>query len=385
MRRGRVLLRKPWVVDAALAAFVTVIALAQQSSSVGVTPATRSVGLAFAALYPLLLVARRRAPATVFAVMLGVLAVWAATGAATSGAGVPVLVGLYTVAAYRPGRVSVPVAVITAVMILAVQAQSAQVTSNVVETFASCAAAWWLGRNSRARRSQSEALSVYAEELAATRERLVEQRVADERLRIAREMHDVVAHSLGVVAVQAGVAEYVLDEDPSQARLSVATIRDAARTGLADMRRTLGLLRSADATTDREAWPRLTDVPGLVSSLRCGSGWDIDLYVSGDPPVALDPALQLSVYRVVQEALTNAGKHAPGSHVSVHLAYGVDDVEVEIIDDGSARPLDVPGSGNGLVGMRERVRMFGGTFEAARRIGGGFRVAARFPVVGGTA
>ncbi len=148
------------------------------------------------------------------------------------------------------------------------------------------------------------------------------------------------------------------------------------------MRRTLGLLRTGDQPADREAAPRLADLPQLVRAHGSGAQLDVDLRVSGQPPAALDPALELSVYRVVQEALTNACKHAPRSHVTVDLTYGTNGVDVEITDNGSAAPLGLPGSGNGLAGMRERVGMFGGTFEAARRIGGGFRVAARFPVGG---
>ena len=373
------------MVDAALAVFVIVMALAQQSASVADTPATHSTGLAFAALLPFVLVVRRRAPVVVWAVMLGVLAVWAATGAATSGAGIPVMVAVYTVAAYRSALASIPVSIATAVSILGVQAQSVAVTSNFVEVVATCAAVWWLGANARTRRFQRASLAAYAEELAATRERLAQQRVADERLRIAREMHDVVAHSLGVVAVQAGVAEHLLEENPPQARNSVATIRNVARTGLQDMRWTLGLLRSNGDTSDREWSPRLADVPELVQTLSSGSRLDVDFRVTGQPLQPLPPALELSAYRVVQEALTNACKHAPGSRVTVQLRYGHDELDVEIVDDGSNTPLDLPGSGNGLVGMRERVGMFGGTLEAARRIGGGFRVAAHFPVAGGTA
>lgn len=384
-RRGQTLLGSALVVDSALAAFVVVIALAQQSSSVADTPATHTIGLAFATLFPLPLVLRRRAPVLVLAVMLMVLAAWAATGAATSGAGIPVMVALYTVAAYRSARVSVPVAMVTAAGIVGAQAQAVEVTSNLVEVVASCAGAWWLGANARTRRAQKDALAAYADELAATREALAGQRVAEERLRIAREMHDVVAHSLGVVAVQAGVAEHLLEEDPTQARGSVATIRTVARDGLQDMRRTLGVLRSHEDMADHEAWPGLTNVPQLVERLGRGSQLDIDLSVTGEPSRTLPPALELSVYRVVQEALTNVCKHAPGSCVSVQLRYGEDDITVEVVDDGSTTSLDLPGSGIGLVGMRERVAMFGGTLDAARRIGGGFRVAARFPVTGGTA
>lgn len=375
--------RHPQVVDCALVGFVTVLALAQQLSSVGDTPATHSTGLAFAALFPMALIFRRRAPVVVMATMLVGLAAWGATGAATSGAGIPVMVAVYTVAAYRPTRLSTAMAAVTAVWIIGVQTQSVQVTSNVVEVVASCAAAWWLGDNAQTRRKQRDALAAYADELAATREQLAQQRVADERLRIAREMHDVVAHSLGVVALQAGVAEHLFEEDPPQARDSVATIRTVARAGLQDMQRTLGVLRSTEATSPR-ATTRLSDVPQLVESLRRASSLDVDFQVIGDPPTALAPALELSVYRVIQEALTNACKHAPGSRVTVALRYDRDELGVEVVDDGSDRPMDLPGSGNGLVGMRERVSMFGGTFEAARRIGGGFRVAARFPVPRGS-
>jgi signal transduction histidine kinase len=380
-----VLFGNPLLADFALVVFVAVIAVAQQTSSVADSPATHTTGLTFSALLPLVLVLRRRAPVLVLVVMLAIVAAWAVTGAATSGAGIPILVGVYTAAAYRPAWVSSVLAVVTAVGILGVQAQSVQVTSNLVEVVASCAGAWWLGANARTRRSQRDALAAYAEELATTREQLAQQQVAEERLRIAREMHDVVAHSLGVVAVQAGVADHLLEQDPAQARDSVATIRDVARVGLQDMRRTLGVLRSEEGTSDREVAPGLSNVPELVENLTRGSQLDVDLCITGDAPCALAPALQLSVYRVLQEALTNACKHAPGSRVTVELRYGPNDVDLEIVDDGSTTSLGLPGSGNGLVGMRERVGMFGGSFEANRRIGGGFRVAAHFPIAGGTA
>jgi signal transduction histidine kinase len=370
------------MVDWALVAFVTVIALAQQTSADDVTPGTSTVGLVFAGLFPLPLVVRRRAPVTVLVVMAGLLVVWGATGAATSGAGIPVMVALYTVAAYRPARVSVPVGVLTVGWLLGVQLQVADTAADLVELVATCAAAWWLGSNTRTRRSQSEALAAYAQQLTATQEQLADQRVAEERLRIAREMHDIVAHSLGVVAVQASVAEHLLDQDPGQARASVATIKEVSRTGLTDMRRTLGVLRGDDEPVDRVATPRLSDLPELVQTHASGSQLDIDLRISGQPAAPLDPALELSVYRVVQEALTNACKHAPGSDVTVDVTYGPGAVDVEIVDDGSDTPLDLPGSGNGVAGMRERVGMFGGTFEAARRIGGGFRVRAHFPATG---
>ena len=363
-----------------MAAAATVIAVAQQMTSASQTPGTRQLGLTIAALYPLALILRRRAPVLVMVGMLAGLVAWSAAGVSTSGAGIPLVVALYTAAAYRPRRVSLVVLGLTIVTLGGVATIEQAVALNIVEVVATFTAAWWLGDNARTRRAQSEALETYAAELADTREELAEQRVAEERLRIAREMHDVVAHSLGVVAIQAGVAEHVLDEDPAQARRSVSTIGDVARSSLADMRRTLGLLRGGDV--QQEPAPRLADIPRLVTEVGEAAGLDVQLRLCGEPRERLDPALELSAYRVVQEALTNAGKHAPGGRVDVTVVYGSDDVRVEVRDDGGTSPArDLPGSGKGLIGMRERVGMFGGTFEAAPQANGGFRVAATFPVV----
>ena len=367
------------VADAAVAAAATVIAVAQQATSASQAPGTRPLGLTFAALYPLALVVRRWAPATVLAGMLVGLVGWWTVGVSTSGAGIPLVVAVYTVAAYRPRRVSLGMLAATIGTLGVLATGDAAVALSIVEVMATFSAAWWLGDNTRTRRAQREALETYAVELADTREELAERRVAEERLRIAREMHDVVAHSLGVVAIQAGVAEHVLDDDPAQARRSVATIGDVARSSLADMRRTLGLLRGGGESQD--AAPRLADVPHLVAEVGAAADLDVQLQLSGAAPARLDPALELSAYRVVQEALTNVGKHAPGSHVRVEVVYGSDDVRVEVCDDGGTAPArDLPGSGNGLVGMRERVGMFGGSFEAAQQASGGFRVAASFPL-----
>jgi signal transduction histidine kinase len=366
------------LVDAAVAVCATVLAVAQQATSTSQAAGTRSLGLTIAALYPLALVARRLAPVVVMAGLLAGLLVWAALGVPTNAAGIPLIVALYTVAAYRPRRISLAVLAATIVCLGVTGALEAVMALDMIESVALVTAGWWLGDNAHTRRSQSEALAAYAAELAETREELAERRVAEERLRIAREMHDVVAHSLGVVAIQAGVVEHLLDEKPSQARQSVSTIGEVARSSLADMRRTLGVLRGDDDA--RDASPRLADVPRLVAEVGDSSGLDVRLQVSGTASRPLDPALELSAYRVVQEALTNAGKHAPGSKVTVQVVYGNDDVRVEVADDGAAStPPELPGSGRGLVGMRERVAMFGGTFEAARGDGGGFRVAASFP------
>jgi signal transduction histidine kinase len=369
--------------DAAIALFVMVVALAQQQTVSTTSPATRSLGLTLAALYSLTLILRRRAPFGVLAAMIVALLVWSFTGVPTSGAGIPLVVALYTVAAYRPAKVSLAALALSVAGAFGVRVIQGIATADMVETVAIMGAACYFGWNVGTRRRQSEELAAYASELAATREELADRRVAEERLRIAREMHDVVAHSLGVVAIQAGVAEHLLTQDPEQARRSVGTIGQVARTGLVDMRRTLGLLRTDDSGFDQAASPTLDDIPRLVSELGETSQLVIDLTVSGDRPTQSDPALELSVYRVVQEALTNAGKHAPQSRVAVTVKYGAGAVEVEVTDDGAgAGPLDLPGSGSGLEGMRERTALFGGRFEAEPVEGGGFRVSATFPLAG---
>jgi signal transduction histidine kinase len=369
------------MVDAALALFIMVVALAQQQSASSRSPGTHSLGMTFATLFALALTFRRRAPLTVLGVMAVALLAWSLSGVPTSGAGIPLIVALYSVAAYRPAPVSLAGLALAVVCIFAVRTNQGIPAADMVETLAIMAGAFYFGSNVGLRRRQGEALAAYAAELAATREELANQRVAEERLRIAREMHDVVAHSLGVVAIQAGVAEHLLTQDPEQARRSVGTIGEVARTGLADMRRTLGLLRTETAAIDTQASPRLADIPKLVSEFGETSQLVIDLESSGEPPVQPSPALELSVYRVVQEALTNAGKHAPSSRVAVKVAYTDQAVEVEVVDDGTgARALDLPGSGNGLAGMRERVALFNGGFDAGPKQGGGFRVWARFPL-----
>jgi signal transduction histidine kinase len=371
------------MVDAALALFVMVVALAQQQSASSRSPATHSLGMTFAALFALTLTYRRRAPLAVLGVMVAALLAWSLSGVPTSGAGIPIVVALYSVAAYRPARVTLAGLALAIACVFAVRTNQGIPAADMVETVAIMAGACYFGSNVGLRRRQGESLAAYAAELAATREELANQRVAEERLRIAREMHDVVAHSLGVVAIQAGVAEHLLTQDPEQARRSVSTIGEAARTGLADMRRTLGLLRTETAAIDTEASPRVADIPKLVAELGETSQLVIELVSSGHPPPLGNPALELSVYRVVQEALTNAGKHAPRSRVAVKVAFTEQAVEVEVIDDGAgARSLDLPGSGNGLAGMRERVALFNGSFEAGPREGGGFRVWARFPLAG---
>ena len=201
--------------------------------------------------------------------------------------------------------------------------------------------------------------------------------VALERARIARELHDVVAHSLSVMVVQAGAARAILRRDPDGAESALRSIEGAGRTGLAEMRRLL--------SADGEAAPALAPQPGLdqlgelLARMRA-TGLDVELVVEGDAR-AVDASIDLSAYRIVQEGLTNTMRHAgEGAHARVLLRYDDDAIEVEVTDDGRGPSPGTDGSGRGLLGMRERVAFLGGEIRTVARPGGGFVVHARIPV-----
>ena len=220
----------------------------------------------------------------------------------------------------------------------------------------------------------------------ATEKALVEAQaraaVGEERARIARELHDVVTHHVNLVVLQAMAASGVLDRDPERVREPLQVIERSGREALTEMRRLLGVLRDEDAERPLGPQPGVADVEGLVGSART-AGIAVDLAVSGQPR-RLPAGLALTVYRIVQEALTNAARHAVGAHVGVSLRYEPDAVEVAIVDDGRADPAHVrdalPSGGRGLLGMRERVAVFAGTLEAGPSPDGGFAVHARLPV-----
>ncbi|MBF8192696.1 sensor histidine kinase [Nonomuraea sp. K274] len=208
---------------------------------------------------------------------------------------------------------------------------------------------------------------------------LAEAAVADERRRIARELHDVIGHSMGLIAVKATVANHVADVRPQEARAALAVIEQTSQSTLAEIRRILGLLRSdGDPQDALTPVPGLADLPELADRAR-SAGIDVDLAVRGD--AALPPAVALSVYRIVQEALTNVITHAGPTRCSVRVDAGVRDAVVEVVDDGPRRrePPRAGDGGHGLIGMRERAMMYGGTFAAGPRPEGGFRVSAHLP------
>lgn len=232
------------------------------------------------------------------------------------------------------------------------------------------------GLAGRTLQSRSSALERRAETLDLEEEERAAAAAAEERRRIARELHDIISHSLGVVVLQAGAAEQVLHRDPERAREVLRSIRATGQEAIAEMATLLGLIR-AGPELSREPQPCLADLDKLVATMR-EAGLVVHLELEGSHR-ALPAALELSAFRVVQEGLTNAAKHASGARVRVLVRFGDEDLEVEVIDEGSPRG-NGPGTRHGLAGMRERVAVFGGRFESGPRPGGGWLLRASFPL-----
>lgn len=225
----------------------------------------------------------------------------------------------------------------------------------------------------RLMRSRSE-LAVALERDRAEGER---QAVADERVRIARELHDVVAHSISLMTVQAGAERVGLAGERPSTSAALAEIEDTGRQALAEMRRLLGMLRGPGEEVDLAPQPGLSQLPALAERVS-KTGLRVDLAIDGSP-APVSPGVDISSYRIVQEALTNSLKHAHAQRAEVRVRYDGDAVEIEVMDDGAARPPALNGGGHGLAGMRERVALYGGTIDAGPRPEGGWSLRARLP------
>ena len=221
-----------------------------------------------------------------------------------------------------------------------------------------------------------------AEERARLMEAEARQAVEDERGRITRELHDVLAHSVSVMTVQASAVRRLLTPEQEREREALMTVEETGRQALAEMRRLLGIMRTDSERPALAPQPGIGTLPELVEQVR-QSGLPVELTVEGTP-VKLPAGVDLSAYRIVQEALTNTLKHAGPAHAWVAVRYAGEDVEIEVANDGSSEN-DGDGTGHGLVGMRERVALCGGELESGPRPGGGFKISARLPVAGGAA
>jgi signal transduction histidine kinase len=322
---------------------------------------------------------RRVAPLAVTVAVFGAVAGESLLGVSLDRPDSPLLVALaaaYAVAAYRDLRIALAgMAIALAGIWIGVAGQSTNNHSDFAFTAVVVSAGWLVGRGMRGRVRQTAELAERTRQLEEAREAERLAAVAEERRRIARDLHDVIAHSVSVMVVQAGAAEDIFARDPEGVLEPIRAVQETGRAALVEMRRLLGLLRE-DGELGLAPQPRLADLDGLAEQMRL-AGLPVDLAVEGKPrplPIGVD----LSVYRIAQEALTNSLKHAGPARARLVLRYLEGEVELEVVDDGISSSNG--NGGHGLIGMRERVAVFGGTLEADRLATGGFRVLARLPL-----
>jgi signal transduction histidine kinase len=345
-----------------------------------------AVPLAVALTVPLIF--RRRYPLGVFAVITAAAFVQWVANVRFAPADLAVLVALYTVAAYGGDRRATFLAGSVAmggVVLAVIRWPAGHPLASMIAGIAVTAAALALGDDRRTRRAYFDGLEERAARLERERDALAAVAASTERARIARELHDVVAHSLSVMVAQADGASYIVGSDPLRARQAMTTVADTGRAAMTEMRRLLGVLRPTDRGSDLVPQPGVHEIPELVAQVR-GAGLPVDFVVDGAAR-ELPAGMELAAYRVVQEALTNTLKHSgPGATANVALRYDRAILTVEIADDGAGirRPGD-DAAGQGLAGMRERVGMYGGTLRTGRDQTGGFTVTARFPLDAATA
>jgi signal transduction histidine kinase len=285
----------------------------------------------------------------------------------------------YAMGAYTRGPAAVAAPLILGLgMLIVVASFDEHVFTDFVFPTAFVLVAWLAGRGLRTRARLTEELHEAAARAQEAHELQIARAAAEERRRIAREMHDVVAHSVSVMVVQAGGARRILERDPQRAVEAATHIEDVGRAALTEMRRLLGMMHHGDEEAGRTPQPTLRELDGLVARSRA-AGLDVTLVVEGDPR-PLPPGKDLAAYRVVQEALTNAIKHAGAAATSVTVRWEPSSLELEIVDRGGKAMNGTNGSGHGLVGMEERMRLYDGSLRAGPVTGGGFEVIARMPL-----
>jgi signal transduction histidine kinase len=372
--------RPAWADDALLAAGLAAFGVVGTVGAVDNQPTSRPPGVAG---WGLLLVAsaavafRRRRPLAVLAVTAAATAAWLAARHPYGPMFLPLCLAVGTAAATLPRRrfpalVAAVAGLLVVLVAVGVSDGRERLWDQVPNQLPRVLLAWatllgvplWVGWTLRVRRER------VAEELR--------RRGDEERLRVARELHDVVSHSIAMINFRAGVALHVIDRRPGEAKAALEAIRQGSAGALQELRAALGVLRQpGPAAADRAPVVGLGQLPELVAGVA-GAGRPVELRVEGDP-VELPPAVDLAAYRVVQEALTNVVKHAGPAAASVRVAYRPAEVEVEVADDGAGPADGADGAGSGIAGMRERVAAAGGTLEAGPRPGGGFAVRARLP------
>jgi signal transduction histidine kinase len=393
----------PWAIDGFIALVLLAVMVAQLTLQEKLLPgqqAATPVAYLLVVLIAAPLVTHRKWPLPSLAVCLAALLLYA-PGRYTAYPGIVLFAMVYGITLHGTRRQAL-VALIScaAAMALAVSFQPGVVGSYVtwVESELGIAVAWIVAESLRNRRARWAELNARAELLEREQEERSRRAVAEERLRIARDLHDVVAHSMSVIAVQSAVGGHVMDSQPEEARHALAAIEATSRSALTEMRRLLGILRQdGEPTGSLAPAPGLADLTPLVAQVG-EAGLQVWVQVDGERgPVP--PGVDLSAYRIIQEALTNVIKHAAAATACVKVSYEKNSVALEITDDGPgtkdvgrragvdradgsrAGAVTSPFStGHGIIGMRERVAVFGGEFAAGPRAAGGFRVFARLPI-----
>jgi signal transduction histidine kinase len=373
--------RSTWV-DVGIAGFVAAVGVGDVSSG-GFHPAWLWLVGAFVTSAVLLWL--RRHPGVV---AVAVLVPWTALHLVQPSTGpdsdpafpiLAVLVASYSLGAFAPPRVALGGLVFELAYFNVGGALSGDTAiANFVFISFFLMSAWLLGRALGGRTRYASALERHTELLEAEREAQSRRAVAVERARIARELHDVIAHGVSLMVLQTGGVRRLLAEDQKREREALEAAEATGREALSELHLLLGVLRAPDAAgAPEEPPPGLGRLDALVDSVRA-AGLDIAVEVSGKPR-QLPRAMDLSAYRIVQEALTNTLRHGHARHADIHVAYGRRTLELEVLDDGIGE-ADANGTGNGLVGMRERTAMFGGALHAGPRAEGGFAVRALLPL-----
>jgi len=373
----------PWLVDGVIATVFTGLSLAGtlgggDSARELRDPDALAVILALGCALPFYV--RRHAPLLCVLLSTASLVALATLDYAAGVQSQILLLAVYSVGSHESGlrRAIGFVAVELGVLVVAVVGIADAETSGLVGAGAFYAAAFFFGTTMRSRRLYQEQLEERAAIVAREHEEAAARAVTDERLRIAQELHDVVAHSMGVIAVQAGVGAHVIDTDPREAKRSLDAISVTSRTTLAEIRRLLGVLRADGDSAEYAPAPGLADLGRLVAEIGA-AGLPVDVVTLGTPE-PIPPGIDLTAYRIVQEALTNVLKHAGPARAEVTVGYEPDVLTLRITDDGRGPGGRTAEGGHGLLGMRERVAVYGGELDVGPRIGGGFRVTARLPL-----
>lgn len=388
---------EPWLLDASITVVLAVTAVVAlfvytDPSGIEFTEAD-ALGVALVLVITAPLIVRRRFPVSAALVIAGGLLAFTVVDYAFPTAAAVLLIAVYTTANYASLSASllvtaVQLAVSTAYTVASANRhpeQSMDLPASIMISALLILGAWGIGRAVRSRRLYTAELEDRARRLERANDVEVRAAIAEERSRIARELHDVVAHHVSVMTVQAAGARRSLHRDVERTAVALQAIEDVGRAALAEMRRVVGVLRTPDGD-DRGAEPAtLAPQPGLgdlalLAEQMRDAGLPVRIQVEGEAgpvPVGVD----LAAFRVIQEALTNTIKHAGPSTATVHVQYLPAEVHVEICDDGHglAAALEGRRPGHGLLGMRERVALYGGTLAAGPRRGGGYEVRAKIP------